>query len=91
MQVGSQPYTKQQCFVHALTSNPKNADAWNNLGAALGVGPGWESALHKAAMFLTGVDMEPKEYDGVVSPCEGSADAAMTGLRLYEDEDFVED
>ena len=86
-QVGSQCFTKQQCYVQALTLNPKDADAWNNLGAALGVGPGWESALHKAAMFLTGIDIEPKEHDGVVSPCEGPADAAMAGLSLYEDED----
>ena len=33
-----QPYRQRQYYVQALTLNPNNADAWNNLGASLDVG-----------------------------------------------------
>jgi len=37
-QIGSQTYTKQQCYAQAACLNNKHAGAWNNLGNSLGVG-----------------------------------------------------
>jgi len=67
IEIGTQePCTEQQCFVQALTLNPKDEYAWNNLGNPMGVGETAQigkAEYAKQQCYVQALMLNPKHVD----------------------------
>ena len=92
--VGSQCFTKQQCYVHSLTLNPECTNAWYNLAIILDRGETLQvgrQSYTKQRCFAQALTLDPKiaEIWVHLGSCLGLGEWAQVGNQPYTNTSII--